>query len=43
MPDLSPYRISPEERFISLIPVGRPAYTPRAKAMKDLTQVFSVV
>jgi nitroreductase len=35
--------VPPEERFISLIPVGCPAYTPRDKAMKDLAQVFSVV
>jgi nitroreductase len=35
--------VPPEERFISLIPVGCPAYTPRAKAMKDLAQVFAVV
>jgi nitroreductase len=35
--------VPPEERFISLIPVGYPAYTPRAKEMKDLTEVFRVV
>lgn len=35
--------VPPEERFISLIPIGYPAYTPRAKEMKDLARVFSVV
>jgi nitroreductase len=35
--------IPPEERFISLVPVGYPAYTPRTKEMKDLAQVFTVV
>jgi nitroreductase len=35
--------VPPEERLISLIPVGYPAYTPRAKEMKDLTEVFRVV
>ena len=36
-------RAPQDERFISLIPVGYPAYTPRTKEMKDLAQVFSVV
>jgi nitroreductase len=35
--------VPPDERFISLIPVGYPAYTPRTKAMKNLAEVFSVV
>jgi nitroreductase len=35
--------VPPEERFISLIPVGYPAYTPRTKEIKDLAQVFAVV
>lgn len=35
--------IPSDERFISLIPVGYPAYTPRTKEMKDLAQVFSVI
>jgi nitroreductase len=35
--------VPPEQRFISLIPVGYPAYTPRHKDMKDLTEVFTVV
>ncbi len=29
-------------RFISLIPVGIPAYVPREKEMKDLEKVFSI-
>ncbi len=33
----------PDERFISLIPVGYKAYTSRPKEMKDLAKVFSVV
>ena len=32
-----------EQRFISLIPIGYPAYTPRYKEMKDLAEVFSAV
>ncbi len=35
--------VPPDERFISLIPVGYKAYTPRPKEMKDLAKVFSVV
>jgi nitroreductase len=35
--------VPPEQKFISLIPVGYPAYTPRTKEMKDLKEVFSVV
>jgi nitroreductase len=35
--------IPAEQRFISLIPVGRPAYTPREKKLKDWDEVFSVV
>jgi nitroreductase len=35
--------VPPDERFISLIPVGYPAYTPRTKEMKDLAKVFAVV
>jgi nitroreductase len=32
-----------EQRFVSLIPIGYPAYIPRHKDMKDLAEVFSVV
>jgi nitroreductase len=35
--------VSPEERFISLIPVGHPAYIPRTKEMKDLAKMFSAI
>lgn len=30
-------------RFMSLIPIGLPAYTPKEKNMKDLSEVFSIV
>ncbi|NJD02444.1 MAG: nitroreductase family protein [Ruminiclostridium sp.] len=32
-----------EQRFISLIPVGIPSYTPRNKKMKDFGEVFSII
>ncbi|MDP4092864.1 MAG: nitroreductase family protein [Bacillota bacterium] len=35
--------IPDEHKFISLIPVGYPAYTPREKKMKDISEVFSIV
>ncbi len=35
--------VPPEHRFISLIPIGYPAYTPQTKEMKDLGEVFSIV
>ncbi len=34
--------ISLEQRFISLIPIGVPAYIPREKQLKDLGEVFSI-
>lgn len=34
----------PEEyKFMSLIPIGVPAYTPRNKAMKDMHEVFKII
>ncbi|KNY26858.1 nitroreductase family protein [Pseudobacteroides cellulosolvens] len=33
--------VSNEERFISIIPVGIPAYTPRGKKMKAMEDVFN--
>jgi nitroreductase len=35
--------ISLDKRFISLIPVGIPAYTPREKKIKSMDEVFSIV
>lgn len=35
--------IPEEERFMSLIPVGIPAYTPRNKDMKPMSQIFNIV
>jgi nitroreductase len=35
--------VPPDERFISLIPVGHPAYIPRTKEMKDLAKMFSAI
>ncbi|HHV30115.1 nitroreductase family protein [Acetivibrio mesophilus] len=32
-----------DDRFISLIPVGVPAYTPRSKNMKELDEVFKML
>lgn len=32
-----------ENRFISLIPVGFPAYIPRNKTMKDMSEVYSII
>jgi len=32
-----------DDRFISLIPVGVPAYTPRDKRMKELSEVFKMI
>ena len=31
------------QRFISLVPVGYPAYTPREKEIKGLAEVFSII
>jgi nitroreductase len=33
----------PEHKFISLIPIGVPAYTPREKKMKEIKEIFSVI
>jgi nitroreductase len=30
------------ERFMSLIPIGKPAYIPREKNMKELSEVFTI-
>lgn len=35
--------IPPEQKFISLIPVGVPAYTPKSKKMKEMSEVFSTI
>lgn len=35
--------VGPEARFMSLIPVGRPAYAPKSKAYKPLDEVLTVV
>lgn len=35
--------VSPEQKFISIIPIGIPAYTPKNKAMKDMNEVFSII
>ncbi|SHK99098.1 nitroreductase family protein [Desulforamulus aeronauticus] len=35
--------IPPEQKFISLIPVGVPAYTPKSKKMKEMSEVFSII
>lgn len=35
--------IPPQDRFVSLIPIGVPAYTPREKKMKELGEIFTVV
>lgn len=32
-----------EQRFISLIPIGVPAYMPKDKKMKDMSEVFSII
>lgn len=32
-----------EHRFISIVPVGVPAYTPKNKKMKDINEVFSII
>ena len=32
-----------EQRFISLIPIGVPAYAPKGKKMKDMSEVFSII
>ena len=34
--------VPPEEKFVSLIPVGIPAYTPRSKEMKPLEELFTI-
>lgn len=35
--------VPPEQKFISLVPIGIPAYTPRSKKLKDFNEVFSIV
>lgn len=35
--------VSEEHKFMSLIPVGIPAYAPRTKVMKDMTEVFRII
>lgn len=35
--------VPPEQKFISLIPVGFPAYTPRGREQKDMDEVFSII
>ncbi len=35
--------VPPEQKFISLIPVGVPAYTPKSKKMKEMSEVFSTI
>ena len=35
--------IPKENKFISLIPIGVPAYTPRNKQMKDFSEVYSEI
>ena len=35
--------VSLEHRFVSLIPIGIPAYMPRNKKMKDIKEVFSII
>ena len=35
--------VSLEHRFISIVPVGIPAYTPQNKKMKDIDEVFSII
>lgn len=32
-----------EHKFVSLVPVGIPAYTPRSKQLKDISEVFSII
>lgn len=32
-----------EQRFISLIPIGVPAYNPRPKKIKELSEIFTIV
>ncbi len=36
-------KVSREQKFMSLIPVGFPAYTPREKELKDMGEVFSMI
>jgi len=35
--------VSLEHRFVSLIPIGIPAYMPKNKKMKDIKEVFSII
>lgn len=35
--------VSLEHRFVSIIPIGVPAYTPHNKKMKDIDEVFSII
>jgi nitroreductase len=35
--------VSLEHKFISIVPVGIPAYTPGNKKMKDISEVFSII
>lgn len=32
-----------EHKFVSLVPVGIPAYIPRSKQLKDISEVFSLI
>lgn len=34
--------VPPEQKFISLVPIGVPAYKPRSKKLKDFDEVFSI-
>lgn len=36
-------KVPREHKFMSLIPVGFPAYTPREKELKDVDEVFSMI
>jgi hypothetical protein len=35
--------VSEELKFMSLIPIGFPAYTPRDKTMKDFNQALKII
>lgn len=35
--------VSLEHRFVSIIPIGIPAYMPKNKKMKDIKEVFSII
>ncbi|MCX8131726.1 MAG: nitroreductase family protein [Clostridia bacterium] len=34
--------VTPDSKFISLIPIGVPAYSPREKKMKDLCEIYTI-